>query len=84
MGKVSTLDTSEYYNISAVVLNEKIRDNGVENTMFLEWVPERGCVREICYIPDILEASEEFEKLGLFSRPTQTCKDMGGLGVNGI
>ena len=84
IGNVSTLDSAEHYNISAVVLNEKVRDNGVENTMFLEWVPERGCVREICYIPEIMESAKEFEELGLFSRPSRTCEARGGITVNGL
>jgi len=75
---------NELMNVSAILLNEKVRGKGVENTLFLEWVPERGCVREICYIPETLEDAKRYEEVGYFSRPGRYCDDMNGTNVNGI
>jgi len=58
----------EVKNISAVVLNEKVRDEGEDNIMFLEWDKYRGIVRDITYIPALEDTAKNYMKKGWFSR----------------
>ena len=65
------MPNEEAGNISAVVLNEKIRNEGEPNIMFLEWEPQKGMVRDISYIHNLKPYALEYEKMGLFSRPAK-------------
>ena len=59
----------EVQNISAMVLNEKVRDEGESNPIFLEWDKYKGIVREISYIDQLKDISNQYLKQGWFSRP---------------
>lgn len=59
--------------ITAVVLNEKVRNEGESNPMFLEWDSERGVCRDIAYIDNLLPVAEEYFRKSWFSRP---CKEV--------
>lgn len=68
MSEASELPCAEVENISAVVLNEKVRDEGEDNIMFLEWDSTKGMVRDVAYIPGLRECADRYEKQGFFSR----------------
>lgn len=62
------LPDHEVSNISAMVFNEKVRDEGEANPFFLEWDKQKGIVREVTYIEELRDLSQSYFEQGWFSR----------------
>ena len=61
-------------NISAIILNDKVRNDGESRTIFLEWDGKRGVVMEVTAttLPErTREISQEYYDRGWFSRPSK-------------
>jgi len=68
MGANFGIPEHEARKISAVVLNEKVRNHGTSYPMFLEWNAEHGIVVDIAYREDIKENADRYSKKNWFSR----------------
>jgi 5S rRNA maturation endonuclease (ribonuclease M5) len=58
----------EKSKITAMVLNEKVRDEGESNSIYLEWEPHKGVVIEIASIEKTYSYADEYERKGWWSR----------------
>ena len=63
----SGLAEADKAKVSAMLLNEKIRDRGEQKTAYLEWDAERGAVIELSR----LAAAETYQKNGYWTRPSR-------------
>ena len=76
---------SEKDKVTAVVTIEKVRNDGADTNMYMEFDKTRQANIEIAYLEEIQEMAEDYAEGGMFSRPvTPNCEDLGGVNVNGI
>lgn len=59
----------ELPNVTAVVINEKVRDGGKDNMMYMEFDHVRQANVEITYIEEIKDMSRDYQDTGYYSRP---------------
>jgi len=55
-------------NVTAIVTNEKIRDGGKMNTMYMEFNPTKEANEEIVYIPELYQMAADYKRNGYYSR----------------
>jgi archaellum biogenesis ATPase FlaH len=59
----------ELPNVTAVVINEKVRDGGKDNMMYMEFDHTRQANIEITYIEEIKDMARDYQDTGYYSRP---------------
>lgn len=59
----------ELPNITAVVINEKVRDGGRDHMMYMEFDHVRQANIEITYIEEIKDMAKDYRDTGYYSRP---------------
>ncbi len=63
--EISALELSK---VTAMVTNEKVRDGGVGQTMYMEFDPIKQANVEIVYISEIYQMAADYRKNGMYSR----------------
>jgi len=63
--EISALELSK---VTAMVTNEKVRDGGVGQTMYMEFDPIKQANVEIVYISEIYQMAADYRKNGYYSR----------------
>ena len=67
----------ELPNVTAVVINEKVRDGGKDHMMYMEFDHVRQANIEITYLSDIRDMAKDYQDTGYYSRPAtymEVCK----------
>jgi len=70
IGKGTGLVKEDSDKITAIVSYDKIRDEGTEYPLYLEWNAIRGVVVEMCYTRDAQNTASIYQGKGWFSRST--------------
>ncbi len=63
----------ELPNVTAVVINEKVRDGGKDHMMYMEFDHVRQANIEIVYIDNIRDMAKDYQDTGYYSRPATYC-----------
>lgn len=61
----------ELPNVTAVVINEKVRDGGRDHMMYMEFDHVRQANVEITYIEEIKDMAKDYQDTGYYSRPAK-------------
>lgn len=67
-GDSEHLPQAEMDYVTAMVYNEKVRDGGEDNPLYMEFDPVRQANIEIVYKPELYQRAKDYNKTGFFSR----------------
>jgi len=62
------LSELELRKVTAIVTNEKVRDGGRAQTMYMEFDPVKQANIEIVYLPDLYRRAQDYKIKGFYSR----------------
>ncbi len=83
LGKEDNFPSAESHKVTAVVLNEKVRNGGKQYPMYMEFDEIRQINIDISYLPELETIADEYREDGKYSRTARVCEDRNGVNVNG-
>jgi len=84
VGKKFGFPMSEARNVTAMVLNEKVRNGGKQHPMYMAFDEVKQINIDLSYLDDVSFLASHYLDTGFYSRPVTNCEDRGGVSVNGI
>ena len=83
IGKDVGFPSAESSKVTAMVLNEKVRNGGKEYPMFMEFDEVKQINIDITYLSDLEDIADQYMEDGKYSRTGRDCEYKGGVNVNG-
>ena len=80
--KGTKFPASQLRRVTALVLNEKVRNGGTQHKIFMEFDHVRQANIDLAYLPEVESLTNSLYKDHLYSRFTTNVDDFGGRGVN--
>ena len=80
--KGTQFPASQLRRVTALVVNEKVRNGGTQHKMFMEFDHVRQANIDLAYLPNVESLTNSLYKDHLYSRFTTNVDDLGGGGVN--
>lgn len=82
LGKEDNFPSAESHKVTAVVLNEKVRNGGKQYPMYMEFDEVKQINIDIAYLSDLEQLASEYQEDGRYSRVARDCEYKGGKNVN--